>query len=389
MAPSRQASLRRQLHALAEPSGAEAATAAFVAARLEALRPDGLLTGLGGHGVAALFDGGRPGPTVVLRAELDAVAVPESIPLRHASRTPGCSHKCGHDGHMAILLEVARRLARARPACGRVVALFQPAEETGAGAAAVAADDRFAALRPDWLFALHNLPGYDVGRVLVRPGAFAAGSAGLRVTLRGRTAHAAHPEQGRSPDRAMGELITALVTLPPRPDAGDALELVTVTHARLGDPAFGIAPGEAEILATLRADDDDALSALRKQATTAARDIARSHGLRCRLDWEEVFPVTWNDPAAAALVRRAARENGLAVARPRESAFRWSEDFGVLARLGRGALFGLGAGRRHPGLHAEDYDFNDALLPVGAALMHRLALEALQEPAGSPGGSRR
>ena len=177
----------------------------------------------------------------------------------------------------------------------------------------------------------------------------------------------------------MGALIMALVTLPPPPDSG-ALSLVTVTHARLGEPAFGIAPGEAEILATLRCDDDDALDALRRQAAAKARSLAREYGLTCALSWEEVFPVTVNDPAAAALVRSAARAEGLAVARPGESPFRWSEDFGVLARLGRGAMFGLGAGRRHPGLHAQEYDFNDDLLPIGVALMHRLATAALQEP---------
>lgn len=137
------------------------------------------------------------------------------------------------------------------------------------------------------------------------------------------------------------------------------------------------------MLATLRSDDDAALAALRRQAVAAARAIARRHGLRCDIGWEEVFPVTWNDADAAALVRRAARGEGLPVARPRESSFRWSEDFGVLARLGKGALFGLGAGRRHPGLHAEAYDFNDDLLPIGASLLHRLALIALQEPAAT------
>lgn len=378
--------LRRRLHALAEPSGAELRTSRLVAAGLRACGPDLLLEGLGGHGVAAAWDAGRPGPVVLLRAELDAVPVPETIRLAHASRTPGLAHKCGHDGHMAMLLGVARRLARRAPESGRVVLLFQPAEETGAGAAAVAADPRLRALRPDWLFALHNLPGYSEGVVLARPGAFAAGSAGLRVHLRGRAAHAAEPERGRSPDLAVSELITTLVTLPAAGD--DALELVTVTHARLGEPAFGVAPGGAEVLATLRADDDRALAGLRRRAAAAARAIARRHGLACSLAWEEVFPVVMNDPGATALVRRAARQAGLRAARPRESAFRWSEDFGALARLGRGALFGLGAGRRHPGLHAEDYDFNDALLPVGVDLLERLARLALQEPPRAPRASR-
>ena len=373
--------LRQRLHALAEPSGAEAATASLVAEELARLRPSALLTGLGGHGVAAVFgnSGAAPGPTVLLRAELDAVAVPETLGVSHASRTPRTAHKCGHDGHMTILLGVARRLAVGPPPAGRVVLLFQPAEETGAGAAAVAAEPRLRALAPDWLFALHNLPGYDAGRVLVRPGAFAAGSAGMRVRLSGRNAHAAQPEPGHSSDPALNELIMALVTLPP-PETGGALALVTVTHARLGDPSFGVAPGEADLLATLRSDDDRALDDLRRRATRAARAVARRHRLNCAITWEEVFPVVWNDPLATALVRRVAVAEGLPLARPRESAFRWSEDFGVLARLGKGALFGLGAGRRHPGLHAPEYDFNDDLLPIGISLLHRLAMAALQEP---------
>ncbi len=218
MSASDLAGLRRRLHVLAERSGSEAATAAFVADRLAPARPTALLTGLGGHGVAAVFaaPGGAAGPTVVLRAELDALPIAESIELPHASRTPGCAHKCGHDGHMAVLLGVARDLAARPPARGRVVLLFQPAEETGEGAARVAADPRFRALAPDWLFALHNLPGYPEGRVLVRSGAFCAGSAGLTVTLAGATSHAAYPEQGRSPDKAMAELVLGL-SLPAHP----------------------------------------------------------------------------------------------------------------------------------------------------------------------------
>jgi amidohydrolase len=370
------ARLRRRLHAAAELSGREERTAALVADELAACRPARLLTGVGGHGVAAVFGAeGAAGPTVVLRAELDAVPVPETLGLPYASATPGVAHKCGHDGHMAILVGVARRLAAAPPRRGRVVLLMQPAEETAAGARAVAADERFGALAPDWLFALHNLPGYPLGQVLVRDGAFSAGSAGLRARLAGRTAHAAHPERGRSPDRALADLIPALVSLPVRWEKQDRLCLVTVTHARLGEPSFGVAPGEAEILATLRADDDQVLDALREQAAALVRDAARRHGLTADLGWEEVFPVTWNHPDAAAVVRRAAAACGCAVERPDESPFRWSEDFGVLARLGRGAMFGLGAGAAQPDLHAQDYDFPEMLLETGGDLMLAIVRE--------------
>lgn len=376
------ADLRRRLHTLAEPSGAEAATAALVADELRACRPAGLLTDLGGHGLAAVFTapGGVAGPTVVLRAELDALPIPETIDLAHASLTAGCAHKCGHDGHMAILLGVARELAERPPRRGRVVLLFQPAEETGEGAARVAADPRFLALEPDWLFALHNLPGYRHGRVLVRAGAFCAGSAGLTVRLQGATSHAAYPEQGRSPDRAMAELVTGLACLPIPFERRDQLCLVTVVHARLGAPRFGTTPGEAEVLATLRAADNAVLDLLKDEAAALAETIAGAHGLGCALSWSEEFPVTWNDDAAAAHVEAAAAAAGLEVDAPDESPFRWSEDFGNLAALGRGAMFGLGAGPRQPPLHAETYDFPDTLLDPGLRLLNALVRRIGAEP---------
>ncbi len=376
------ADLRHRLHTLAEPSGAEAATAALVADELRACAPTELLTGLGGHGLAAVFaaPGGAQGPTVVLRAELDALPIAETIDLAHASLTPGCAHKCGHDGHMAILLGMARELAAVPPQRGRVVLLFQPAEETGAGAARVAAEPRFLALRPDWLFALHNLPGYARGRVLVRAGAFCAGSAGLTVRLKGATSHAAYPEQGRSPDRAMAELVTGLACLPIAFEQRDQLCLVTVVHARLGAPRFGTTPGEAEVLATLRAADDAVLVRLKDEAEALAQKLAAAHGLGCALAWSEEFPVTWNDQAAAAHVEAAAAEAGLAVDAPDESPFRWSEDFGTLAALGKGAMFGLGAGRRQPPLHAEAYDFPDSLLDPALRLLRALLRRIGAEP---------
>ncbi len=148
---------------------------------------------------------------------------------------------------------------------------------------------------------------------------------------------------------------------------------MTVVHARLGAARFGTTPGDAEVAATLRAADDDVLARLRDEAAALARRLADEHGLDCRLAWSEEFPVTWNHPEAADLVAAAAADAGLAVDAPDESPFRWSEDFGVLAALGRGAMFGLGAGAKHAPLHAQFYDFPDALLTPGVAVMTGLA----------------
>ncbi len=154
---------------------------------------------------------------------------------------------------MATLAALARGLARQRPRRGRAVLLFQPAEETGAGAAAVVADPKFAEIAPDFVFAYHNMPGLPSGRVALAAGPVNCASRGMRIALSGKTAHASTPELGVSPMAALARLMPELASL----GRGGALEsadfaMVTVTHARMGEPAFGVAPGYAEIWATLR-----------------------------------------------------------------------------------------------------------------------------------------
>lgn len=156
---------RRKLHAMPELSGQEIRTAEELRACLATMRPDRIIAGLGGHGVAAVYQGADPGPTVLFRAELDALPITEETGLGHRSTIAGKAHLCGHDGHMATLAALARGLGRQRPRRGRVVLLFQPAEETGAGAAAVLADPCFAAIAPDVSFSYHNMPGLPLGRV--------------------------------------------------------------------------------------------------------------------------------------------------------------------------------------------------------------------------------
>jgi len=394
-------SLRHHLHATAELSDHEAATASCMKEFLVACRPDRVIDGLGGHGLAAVFGderSGAPGdpvpagPTVIFRAELDALPVGETGTCAYRSRSAGISHACGHDGHLAILAGLGLWLADNPPQHGRVVLLCQPAEETGTGARRIVDDTRYQALAPDWIFAVHNLPGYPLGRVLVRPGPVAAGSVGMRIHLRGRTSHAAYPEQGASPALAMSELITRLVGLPIPLERHDRLALVTIVHARLGAATFGTTPGDARIGATLRSDNDATLAELQQQAERAARQIAAEHALGCDVEWIEAFPVTRNHPEAVRLVDLAAGRLGLHTTTGDESPFRWSEDFGWFTRdendvapvenvpaggpPTRGALFCLGAGRKHPPLHAADYDFPDALLELGVCLYVQLAISA-------------
>jgi len=369
------AALRRALHRGAERSNDERATAAQIADYLHAHDPQELLTGLAGHGVAARFAGRRDGPALLLRAELDALPIPESIALAHASESEGTSHKCGHDGHMAMLASLAPWLREQPPERGSVILLFQPAEETGEGAARLLAEPRFRALAPDQVFALHNLPGYRLGSVVCRDGVFAAGSRGLWVELEGATAHAAEPERGCSPALAVSQLIASLSALPQTAAAMHAAVKSTVIHVQVGEIAFGTTPGRARVLATLRGAEEDALERIGQDAVRLAEGLGAAHGLAVETRWTEVFPVTRNEPGAVALLRTVARECACDW-HELELPFPWSEDVGHLVAAYGGALFGLGAGREQPALHHPTYDFPDALLPIGRRVWQALVRRA-------------
>lgn len=368
---------RRELHRHPEISGEEEKTAASVVGFLAATSPDETITGLGGHGVALVYDSGAPGPTILLRSELDALPIEEVGDAPHRSIVPGKSHMCGHEGHTTILAAVARQLARRRPASGRVVLLFQPAEETGKGAAGVTSDPRYASIRPDWAFSLHNLPGVPLGEVRLKEGVVNCASRGIRIRLQGRTAHASQPETGVPPTLAVSRLLPALEKLSHGSFTDDDFALVTVCHASLGEPVFGIAPGHAEIRATLRTRLDGRMDALVAAAEELARRIAASDGLTCVIDYDEVFVASLNDAEATARIAAALDAEGI----------RWngdglpmraSEDFGLFGRgATRSAMFYLGAGMDLPALHNPDYDFPDDLIPIGARVFVRLVRQIL------------
>ena len=367
---------RRALHAMPELSGEEAVTAAAVQRFMAATGPDEVVSGLGGHGVAVVYRGAEPGPTLLLRAELDALPIQEISQNAYKSATPGKGHLCGHDGHMASLAAVGRGLARKRPARGRVVLLFQPAEETGAGAAAVIADPRFAALRPDMAFSWHNMPGLKRGTVALAEGPVNCASRGMRLVLTGRTAHASQPENGLSPMRAMAGLMPALAALAPGGALGPGFAMITVTHARLGERAFGVAPGEAEIWATLRTMVDADMDRLRLAAEDLARQAAEAAGLGLTIGYEDVFDHCENAPEAVAALRRAMEAEGV-VHGLGDLPMRGSEDFGRFGQSTPAAMFFLGAGKDHASLHNPDYDFPDELIAIGARVMMRTVRDLL------------
>lgn len=368
---------RRALHRFPEVSGEEKRTAATIRAALGPLKPDQIVTGLGGHGVAAVFNGAAPGETVLFRAELDALPIEELGSPPHRSTIPGKGHMCGHDGHMTILLALGRLVARRRPARGRVILMFQPAEENGAGAAAVLSDPRFAALKPDWAFALHNMPGLPLGHATLRAGTMMCASQGLRIHLTGKTAHASMPETGTSPVHAVARLIPALLALGPGGALDERFRMVTITHTRIGEPAFGISPGYAELWVKLRTREDGPMAALYAEAAALVRAEAARDGLAVDLATQDAFSATVND--AAAIARLTAALEALSIPHDeRNLPLRGSEDFGRFGEAGaKMAMMFLGSGERHAQLHNPDYDFPDDLIAIGTGIFHKVMRDLL------------
>lgn len=371
--------LRHSLHQHPELSGNEYETSHSMQQFLQRYDPDAVITDLGGAGFAVVFNAAdSKGPTVLFRAELDALPIVEQNEIDYTSIRKGVSHKCGHDGHMAILAGLASLLRHnPLPAC-RVILLFQPAEETGAGAWAVLQELRFQNLKPDYVFALHNMPGLPVQQVVVREQTFAAASVGLKVRLYGKESHAAEPENGLSPGEGMSELIQGFNALVRDQSQFTDLSLLTVVHARLGEMAFGTNPGFATVMATLRAFEQEDLIKLKDLSIEQVQLVARKYGLEHELEWVEEFPATVNASEAVKYIERAASGLGLDVKQAAQPV-RWSEDFGHFTNRYTGALLGLGAGVAHPQLHHADYDFPDELIPVGAALFYRIALTIMQD----------
>lgn len=358
---------RHELHRHPELSGEEAWTAGRVAEFIGARGPDRILTGLGGHGVAAIFEGSAPGPTLLVRSELDALPIQELSDLDYSSEIPGKAHLCGHDGHTATVAALAYGLERERPAKGRVVLMFQPAEEVGSGSAAVIADPLYDEIRPDLSISLHNMPGIPLGHVALAPGIICCASRGMEIRLTGKTAHASQPETGISPMAALSSLMPALSALGGGDVKGPHFSMVTVTHCAMGEPAYGVAPGAGLLMATLRTRSDGEMAALVAEAEALVEEAAKASGLSAEISYDDVFDHTENHPDAVRLLEKALAARGVGHDMG-DLPFRGSEDFGRFGQGSQSAMFFLGAGTDRPHLHNPDYVFPDELIAIGSGV---------------------
>lgn len=290
-------------------------------------------------------------PSIALRADFDALPVAE-----------GAAHLCGHDGHTAALAAVALMLEEVK-VNRNVFLLWQPAEETGAGAL-----ECLGFLKEESVGAIygaHNLPGFSFGTVYTRPGTFACASCGLTIHFSGKPAHAAYPELGISPATALGQLLVSIPELS-APKLYSSMTLCTVIGTWMGQKAFGKAADRAELWLTLRSEKDEDLKDLQRRILDQAAFLAEKSSLVFSCEKQDEFPATVNDEACAQNIFACCG------ALPLSDPMRWSEDFGQYLKYSSGAFFGIGAGEDYPGLHTENYEYPDELLMPTAEMFWKL-----------------
>ncbi|MEO0471428.1 MAG: amidohydrolase [Bacteroidota bacterium] len=372
-------SLRKELHRHPEISGLEEHTAKRITDFLIKRDPDQLLEGLGGHGVAAVFDGQKDGPSVMIRCELDALPIEEANDFAHRSTKPGVSHKCGHDGHMVMVAALADWLAEEKKKLhGRVILLFQPAEENGAGALAVLEDPQFASIRPDYAFALHNLPGYPMHQILWGNGQFNPAVQSMAIHLRGKAAHAAEPHNGLNPAWAIADLIQTFAEWNVEDPLHEDFRLITPVHIKLGEKDYGISPGAGELHLTMRCWDTEKMVKLGSCIILKIIELSdqNRHNLLFETRNLDEFPAVINDDVCNQIIQKAAHENNFELVEMKPPCT-FGEDFGHFSQRIPSAMFGLGAGQNTSALHHADYDFSDELLPTGIQMFQSIISEIL------------
>ncbi|WP_142810496.1 M20 aminoacylase family protein [Tepidiphilus olei] len=370
---------RHELHAHPELAYEERRTAAFVAERLRSFGLDPV-EGLAETGVVAVLEGRRgEGPMIALRADMDALPIPEANTFAHASREPGKMHACGHDGHTAMLLAAAELLAADPAFAGTVVFVFQPAEEGGGGAKRMVEEGFFERYPVREIYGMHNWPGLPVGQFAVHSGPVMAGTERFRIVLRGRGTHAAMPHLGDDVIAAGAALVQSLQTVVSRRVDPLQAAVLSVTQFHAGH-AFNVIPAEAELAGTVRAFSPELFSRIREAIERIGQGVASAYGLSLDVEWDEGYPPTINTASAAARCAEAAvalvgAQNVCREAPPSMGA----EDFAFFLQHRPGAYVWIGNGPGEGGclLHSPHYDFNDELLSLGAAYWATLVTHVL------------
>jgi amidohydrolase len=361
--------IRRDIHAHPELGMEEFRTAELVAAKLEEWGIE-VHRGVGNTGVVGVLRNGNGQASVGLRADMDALPMQEVTGLPHASQTPGRMHACGHDGHTTMLLGAAKYLAETRAFNGTVNFIFQPAEEGRGG------------LEDEVVYGLHNRPGIPVGHFATSPGVRFAGAAFFDITVTGKGAHGARPQEGIDPVLVACHLATALQSIVSRNISAQDSAVLSVTRIQSGD-AYNVIPQHAVLAGTVRTMKPEVMATVERNMQRLATGIAEGFGAEARVDFRNLFePVVNDDREVVLYADAAASVAGEANVERNAPPAMGSEDFGAMMQVVPGAHILIGNGDS-AGVHHQAYDFNDEAIPYGVALLAAITEKKL--PRGEVG----
>jgi amidohydrolase len=366
---------RRDIHENPELMYEVHRTAAFVADRLREFGCDEVATGLGRTGVVGVIKGKKPAGNgeirvIGLRADMDALPIEEETNLPYASRTPGLMHACGHDGHTAMLLGAARYLAETRNFAGDAVVIFQPAEEGGAGAAAMIKDGLMDRFGIEQVYGMHNGPGLPVGSFAIRPGPIMAATDSIDIKIEGLGGHAARPHKCIDSVLVGSQLITALQTIVSR--TVDPLEsaVISICEFHAGN-ARNVIPQTAELRGTVRTLTAETRDLVEKRVREVVSGVAQITGARIDLVYERGYPVTMNHAAQTEFATQVAREIAGEQNVHESPPMMGAEDFSYMLEARPGAFIFCGNGDS-AGLHHPAYNFNDEAILFGTSYWIKL-----------------
>ena len=371
---------RRDIHEHPELLYEVHRTAAFVADRLKEFGCDEVATGLGRTGVVGVIKGRRPAgkgdiKVIGLRADMDALPIVEATNLPYASKNPGVMHACGHDGHTAMLLGAARYLAETRNFAGDAVVIFQPAEEGGAGAAAMIKDGLMDRFGIEQVYGMHNGPGLPVGSFGIRPGPVMAATDAIDIKIEGLGGHAARPHKCIDSVLVGAQLITALQSIVARTIDPLDSAVISMCEFHAGN-ARNVIPQTAELRGTVRTLTASVRELVEKRVREVVAGVAQMTGAKIDLAYEHGYPVTVNHASQTDVATRAAREiagdNNVHEMPPMMGA----EDFSYMLEARPGAFIFCGNGDT-AGLHHPAYNFNDEAIVYGTSYWIKLVENTL------------
>jgi amidohydrolase len=355
-------------------------TASFVADRLKEFGCDEVVTGLGKTGVVGVIKGKKPAgkgdiKVIGLRADMDALPIHEETNLPYASKTPGKMHACGHDGHTAMLLGAARYLAETRNFAGDAVVIFQPAEEGGAGAAAMIKDGLMDRFGIEQVYGMHNGPGIPIGSFAIRPGPIMAATDEVNISIEGLGGHAARPHKCIDSVMVGAQLITALQSVVSR--SVDPLDsaVISICEFHAGN-ARNVIPQTAELRGTVRTLTPEVRQLIEKRVGEVVKGVAQLTGAKIDLNYKRGYPVTVNHSSQTEFATRIAQDVAGEANVHDMPPLMGGEDFSYMLEARPGAFIFCGNGDS-AGLHHPAYNFNDEAIVYGTSYFVKIVENAL------------